>query len=803
MRTLIGMTEPHPFLGASLSGRYDIEREIGEGGMATVYAAHDVRHGRQVAIKVMRPEVAASLGSERFLSEIKLTAKLQHPHIVGLIDSGTFSDESGMRPFFVMPLIAGETLRARLAREAPLPISDAIALLIEIADALACAHNWGIIHRDIKPENILLSQGHALVTDFGVAKALHHSLDGANITQTGVSVGTPAYMAPEQIVADPGIDSRADLYALGVIAYEMIAGRTPFVGASIATMVKASLTEDAPLLSATVPTCPDHLSSLVASLLEKDADKRPQTALEVRESLRSITVFSLAEFSPARASRPWRTMSLGAAAVLVAGTVVALWSPRQPSTRGIAPASAISKSPRSIAVLPFRNINNDSAADYFADGMAEELISALGRLQRLRVASRTSTFAMKGRVGSLADIARQLGVDAIVESSVRHDADSVLIRASLVDVRNDSTLWAGEYKGGLRNVLYVQDSIARSIANGLSASLGVAAGTALAHPRSADPRVYDAYVRGRVFLGQRNPVSMASAIRSFESAIRLDSSFAPAYAGLAESYGLLALFGSRPPRDVFPAARAAAQRAFALDSTLAEAHTSLGIVAMFYDWDWVAAGRQLQRGIALNPSSAEGHLFYGTYLLLQGRTQDAITEVSKAQELDQLSPVLATRHAHMLQFAGRDAEAVPLFRRALALDSTFFYARLELAYSLLRLGQPDDARRLVSREVVHTSDFEGAYPAWILAKLGDSSAARAQVRQLEGAMQHGYVSADALAGAYAAIGDTTRALGMLERAADDHAFTLVFLTREPMFVALHGNPRYQKIVERVGVIGPK
>jgi tetratricopeptide (TPR) repeat protein len=410
---------------------------------------------------------------------------------------------------------------------------------------------------------------------------------------------------------------------------------------------------------------------------------------------------------------------------------------------------------------------------------------------------------MKGRIGSLADIAKQLGVDAIVESSVRHDADSVLIHASLVDVRNDSTLWAGEYKGGLRNVLYVQDSIARSIAKALSVLLGSDPGTALARPRSADPRVYDAYVRGRGFLGQRNPVAMASAIRSFELAIRLDSSFAPAYAGLADTYSLLAAFGSRPPRDVFPLARAAAQRAFALDSTLADVHTSLGIVAMFYDWDWGTAGRELQRGIALNSSSAEGHLFYAWYLMLRGRTQDAIAEISKAHEMDPLSPVITTRHGSILSLAGRDAEAVVLYRRALALDSTFFYARLDLAVSLLRLGQRDEARRLVSREVVHTSDGEGAYPTWVFAMLGDSSAARAQVRKMEEAMQHGYVSVDALAAAYAVLGDTARALDMLERAADERTFTLVFLTYYPMFLPLHGNPRYAKIVERVGVIEPK
>jgi TolB-like protein/Flp pilus assembly protein TadD len=492
-------------------------------------------------------------------------------------------------------------------------------------------------------------------------------------------------------------------------------------------------------------------------------------------------------------------MSLGAAALLVVATVLALWRPWASRTRGIASAAA-SAPPRSIAVLPFHNIDSDSAADYFADGMTEELIRALGRLQRLRVASRTSTFAMKGHLGSLADIARQLGVDAIVESSLRHDADSVLIRSSLVDVGTDSTLWAGEYKGGLQNVIYVQDSIARSIASALSALLGANAGTALARPRSADPRAYDAYVRGRVFLGQRNPASLASAIRSFELAILLDSSFAPAHAGLADAYSLLAPFSGRPPSDVFPLARAAAQRAIALDSTLAEAHTSLGIVAMFFDWDWATARRELEQGIALNPSSAEGHLFYAWYLLLHEQPQGAIAEVSKAHELDQLSLVITTRLATILQLAGRDADAIPVFRTALALDSTFFFARVGLAMTLLRLDKPNEARRYLSRDLVHTSDSEGALPAWIFAQLGDSSAARVQVRKMEESMQHGYVAADALAGVYAAIGDTTRALDLLERAADEHAFSLIFLPYEPMFSALRGSPRYKKIAARVGAV---
>jgi len=796
------MTEPYQALRTSLSGRYDVERELGEGGMATVYLANDVRHGRKVAIKVMRPEIAATLGTERFLAEITLTAKLQHPHILGLIDSGVIGDESsGLQPFYVMPLIKGETLRERL-NHGPVPLHDALGVLVEIADALACAHGHDVIHRDIKPENILLSQGHAFVADFGVAKALHRSLDGNNITLTGVSVGTPAYMSPEQAVADPNIDYRADLYALGVVAFEMIAGRTPFGGPTVAAMVKASLTQDAPPLISVAPACPPRLSTLVAALLEKDPNNRPKNAVEVRDTLRSILAFASAE----TASLPWparsrRALTMGIGIALVVAVLVGLlvWRPR--AAGPMSGAAGVTRAPRSIAVLPFRNINNDSATDYFADGMAEELISALGRLQRLRVASQTSTFAMKGHVGSLADVAKQLGVDAVVESSVRHDADTVLITSSLVDVRNDSTLWAGEYKGGLRNVLYVQDSVAHSIANALSVLLGADAGRALARPRSADPRAYDDYVRGRVFLGERSPVAMASAIRSFQSAIRADSSFAPAYAGLADAYSLVAPFGARPPNEVFPLARAAAERALALDSTLAEAHTSLGIVAMFYDWDWTAARTHLERGIALNPSSAEGHLFYAWYHVFRGHLNEAVAEVTKAQELDQLSAIITMRHGNILEFLGRYADAIPLYTRALVLDSTFFNTRAELAYALLKTGKREEARRMLP-QTISSGSGEGAYPAWILAQLGDTAGARAQVKALEAEQARGYTSADALAGAYAAVGDTARALAMLERGADEHAFTLPFLAQFPMFDALHDNPRFKKLVERIGVVMP-
>ena len=804
------MPELPPSLRTSLADRYDIERELGEGGMATVYLAGDVRHGRKVAIKVIRAEVAATLGTERFLAEIKLTASLQHPHILGLIDSGIVPSEGAAgRPFYVMPYVTGETLRGRLSREGALPIGEAVTLLAEIADALSCAHGQGIVHRDIKPENILLGQGHAMVTDFGIAKAVHRSSDGTGITGTGVSIGTPAYMSPEQAVGDPKVDHRADLYALGIVAYELVTGTIPFTGSSVAAIVTAALTQPAPSLSIAAPTSPPRLAALVSTLLEKDPANRPANAAIVRDALRSI-VAELSTSTPATPLIPQPVprsprvmLGIVAAVGVMVVAALAVWHPWKAALNASAPRpTAETAGPRSIAVLPFRNVNRDSTTDYFSDGIAEELISALGRLRGLRVASRTSTFAMKGQTGVLAEVGRRLGVGVVLEGSVQREADMVRVTARLVDVARDSVLWDDTYNSQLRNVLFLQDSIARAIVSALSVTLSGNAGGGLARPRTADPDAYQDYIRGRSFLSQRNPSSVANAIRAFESAIGHDSSFAPAYAGLADAYSLAAPFGGRRPRDVFELARNAANRALMLDSTLSEAHTSLGIVAMFYDWDWEAAARHLKRGVELNESSAEGHLFYGWYQLLRGSRDSALAEVAKAHALDRLSVVIATRRGTIIQYQGRDADAIPFFRQALELDSTFFSARVELADALARTGKRDEARRMVPMGQFPKGTGEAGYVGWIFAELGDTTGARGVIRALETASRDEYVAPDAIAVAYAAVGDSARVLDYLEKAAEERAFTLVFLGEYPMFHGFRQNPRFRRIADRVGVVLP-
>jgi serine/threonine protein kinase/tetratricopeptide (TPR) repeat protein len=799
------MPEARNALHDGLADRYRIERELGEGGMAVVYLAHDVRHGRKVAIKVIRPEIAATLGTDRFLSEITVTARLHHPHILGLIDSGAvMSAESGDQLYYVMPYVDGETVRARLARDGPPPIAEAVTILVEVADALACAHGQGIIHRDIKPENILLGQGHAMVADFGIAKALDRPLDGRSITRTGAAVGTPVYMAPEQLVGDPGIDHRADLYSLGVVAYELVTGRRPFAGTDVAGILAAALTQSAPLVSVAAPAAPPRLVTLVAALLERDPAKRPQTAASVRDALRSILAELSASALVAPRPRQIRRVVIGGAAVvgLVLSAVLATsrdWRAAVPRSDAAVPEGT---APRSIAVLPFENINRDSASDYFGDGMAEELISALGRLPGLRVASRTSSFAFKGQNADLKEVRKQLGVGAVLESSLRRDGTIIRITTRLVDVERGTVLWDGRYDSQIRNVLFVQDSIAREIARALGETLVGEPAAVLVRPRIRDPDAHEYYLQGRHYLRQRSPGSMTAAIQAFKEAIKRDSSYAPAWAGLADAYTLAAPFESRPPREVFPEARAAAQIALEIDSTLPEAYISLGMVEMLHDWNWPKAGEHLRKGLRLNQSLAEGRLFYAWYHTFRGQFDSAEVQMAKASELDPLSPLIATRLGNIFSKRRRDALAIPHYRRALELDSMFFFARAALAVSFIRVNLPDSARRVVPHNVVRPGTAETAYPAWVFVQLGDTVAARKELEALEAARGRGYIGADGLAGIYAALGDTARALDLLDQAHRERAFTLPFVRVMAPFESIQHTRRFKRLMDLMGVLPP-
>ena len=779
------MTEPLERLQAALSGRYQVEREIGAGGMATVYLARDVRHDRPVAIKVLNPALLAAGSSRRFLTEVHVTANLQHPNILPLHDSG----ELDGLVYYVMPFVDGESLRARLARDGPLPYTEAIPLLIEIADALACAHERGVVHRDIKPENVLLSRGHALVADFGVAKANDLPSGMATLTGEGYAVGTPAYMAPEQALG-AAIGPRADLYALGLLTFEVVSGRHPFDGATPAALIAAHLATPAPRLGTRLKGCPPVLDGLVSRLLAKQPDDRPASAAEVCRTLRGIEVGA--------ARTPRRLLVAGLAGVLVLAAALAWF--RGTTTPAPSSSGAGATSVRSIAVLPLSRIGGDSTEDYFGDGIAEELISALGRIPGLRVASRTSSFALKAQAGELKAIARRLDVQNILEGSVQRSRNRVRVIVRLVDAERDAQLWTGTWDGTTSDVFAMQDSVVRAIAGALQFSLsGTSAASAVARG-TADVEAHDLYLRGRHFLSRRTPTSLDLAVRSFRSAIGRDSTYAQAWAGLATAYALSAPFAGARPHDVFPQARAAAERSVALDSTAADAHMARAVIAMFYDWDWKIAGAEFARSLALNPSDAETRLFYSWYLVTQHRMSEARTQIEAASALDPLSVIVTARVGSMAWFEDRYEVAETWLRKALDLDSTFYIAKAELPGVLMALGRHREAQQaLPDPHDLRPGTSESGWPAQVRVDLGDSAGARTMLDALLEMQRTRYVTPDLIAMTRLALGDEDGAIKDLERAVDERAYTAIFLGTYPPFRRLHRDPRYLKVVARMGL----
>ena len=781
-------------LQTTLGGAYTIERELGGGGMSRVFVATESRLGRRVVVKVLRPEIAVATSSERFEREMSLSARCQHPHIVPLLAAG----EVGGLPYFTMPLVEGESLRDLLTRSGPLPLSEAVRLLTEVADALAYAHRQGVVHRDIKPENILLHDGHALIADFGVAKALHAAtraeLPQATITDLGLIIGTPAYMSPEQAVGDPNVDHRADLYALGVMAFELIAGHHPFRGISPSAMVSAQLSHTPPPVARARRETPPALAGLIGRLMAKDPADRPPTAEAVQRVLQEIA--GALPGAGGRARRSWLTpAALGLAAVIAA---LALWvavgrrgaAPTRP-----APASS-SGGVKSLAVLPFQNIGGDSTTDYFSQGIAEELISALGRLEGLRVASRTSAFAARARSADLREIGQRLDVGAVLEGTVQQSGQRVKVTARLVDVARDASIWDGEYRSEIRDVFAVQDTIARAIAAALRVTLS-GTGGALVARGTRDTAAHDLYLRGRYLLAFRTPAAIRRARETFSAAIERDSSYAHAWAGLADAYNLGVPFAAIPPSEALPQARAAAQRAIALDSSLAEGPTSLGFIAMFIDRNWAEAERLFNRAVALNPSYVQGRLFRSWLYMLTGRKDEALDEIERARALDPLSLIIRTRIGTMLHFVGRDREAIPAFRSALDIDSTFAFARAGLALSSAIAGRFQEAEALPPRVESMFGNYESGEWGAALALSGRTAEARRAMAELEAQRNVRYVAADAFALIHASLGETDAAFAEFDRALREQAWSPVIGMIEPVYKPLRQDPRWARLMERL------
>jgi len=674
-------------LSATLIGRYVVERELGRGGMATVYLARDVRHARAVAVKVMQPDVVAPESRERFLREIRTAAGLTHPHVLGVHDSG----EADGFLYYVMPYVDGETLRARVDRAGTLPLRDAVRLVRELADALAHAHASGIVHRDLKPENVLISGRHAVIADFGIAKAVQatHTEGATRLTGTGVSLGTPAYMAPEQAIGDGATDHRADLYALGVIAYEVLAGAHPFGKRTPQSLVAAHLTEAPPNVATRRVDVPPALGALIGQLMAKDPDARPQSADAVLRALDDITLTSV----PTRRTFVTRRIAVAGLALIVTTAGYLAWLRTAP--RFTADAGAI----HTLAVLPFVNMSGDANDEYFSDGLTDELAHALARLPGLRIAGRTSSYSFKGRSVAAQDIGRTLDVGALVEGSVRRAGNRLRVTTQLVGTADGKVLWDTLYESASSDVFAVQDQFTRAVVAALRPSLGdrpVNASLIDVGRGTTDQEAYELYLKGRYYWMARGSENVTRSIVYFKQAIARDPTFARAHAGLALAYAVYPVF-TPDPLDSMPALLAAsARRAVALDSMLSDAQLAYAMTfesqLRFRD-----AEAHYRKAIALEPSSSIAHHAFGLMLLNVGRTDDAIRETNIGARLDPLAKSAASAAALALVFARRFPAAIAGARRLMAIDSTYPLAFSPLAMAYLFSGHADSAVLVLER----------------------------------------------------------------------------------------------------------
>ncbi len=753
-------------LAEALSTRYALDRELGRGGMATVYLARDLKHDRPVALKVLRPEVAAELGVERFLREIKLAAQLRHPHIVPLYDSGVVEvGTAGGFPYYVMPYITGESLRDRLARERRLPVEDALRIAREVAEALASAHRSHIVHRDIKPENILLEDAHAVVTDFGIARAISMAGD-AHLTGVGLTIGTPAYMSPEQVNGEIEVDGRTDIYSLGCMLFEMLTGELPFPGPSGQAMMIQRCTEPPRPIRSLWSEAPVAVEATLNRALARNPEDRFATATELVEALQ------------------------GASAVRI--------------TPGLAPISAkpSEADDPSIAVLPFVNLSPDKETEYFSDGMTDEIMNALVQARGLRVAARTSSFSFKGKDVDAREIGERLKVRTLLEGSVRKAGDRIRITAQLVNAADGYHLWSNTYERTLADVFAVQDELARAIAKALTSKVIPTADQTLIKPGTDILEAYHHYLRGRFFWNQRTTESFLSAIECFEQAIRLDPGYASAYADMSYCQALLGFdeFGWMPPREAMPKAKAAAVRALELDHNLAEAHTSLALIATLFEWDWATAEREFERSMALGSGPSSGDLWYALFLTAMGRHEEAIRAITQAQARDPLSLSIHLTVGRCLYYAKRYEEALAQINATLRMDTRYIPTYIALARAYIAMGRPPEALRVLEEGIgmVGRAPLLLAYSGAALAHLGREAEARAILGELTELRTKRYLPTMYSTVVLGPLGDLDAMFEAYRQAMEERSGWLVLMKVEPAYITVHHDPRYQAMLKKIG-----
>jgi TolB-like protein/tetratricopeptide (TPR) repeat protein/tRNA A-37 threonylcarbamoyl transferase component Bud32 len=780
------LDDPEFRLPDILSGRYQMVRELGRGGMACVYLARDLKHQRDVAIKVVRPELAASLGREQFLREIAIAARLRHPNIVPLYDSG---DDAGAL-YFVMPFEAGPSLREKLGL-GPLATADAVSVLRDVARALAYAHEQGIVHRDVKPDNVMLSSGAAVVADFGIARAFHVAqtqTPAVSMALTGV-FGTPAYMAPEQAAGDSGSDHRADIYSFGCTAYELFVGRPPFGGDSAEEIITAHFVALPRPVSELRADIPPTVAEVISRCLEKNPDARPQSATELVAALDTVAASAGTSARLSRRLRALVAISMILIPILaVAGYVVA-------SRRERAVSSAAG--PATIAVLPFKSVGGDSTHALFTEGLADEIASALVKVPWVRIMSRRGVSNYRGqRDIDYRRAGRDLGARYLLTGSAREVGGHEIVMLRLISAADGSALWAERFDRPSAELEVQRNEMVHSIAQAarpLAGSALTARGPDVPAERRTSGEAYFYQVQAQQWLDRRG-LSVRSSAEYFRRAISVDPNYARAYSGLSLALALYPYFQNIPPADVQNELTSSARRALQLDSTLAQPHIALGL-AHEHNLQWDSAGAEFTSAIGLDNHDVEARVQYGRYLLFRGRTQEALAQFQAAREADPASALVLSWVSYTYYLERQQDSARVISERALKSNARNFTALLFRSLILLADGRLDGARQLVAGM---PSDANSAI--YVMAVTGKPEATRLEVEALLKRRPTPWMVHTAHAYAMMGLGDTAQALGELELATQHREIWPALIPQsDRIFDGIRESARFRKLIEQVGL----